>query len=1209
MDSKCESVSNGDANVYPTIREIKEMKYRDLQRWCKSNNVKATGKKKLLVSRALAARRSQRPTPETKETETISDEGESKRLNNVELSTKEDDEEQESTSATNDPLKSNNDGDSGTTHVRRSSSATSSNQSSIVSASRSRINSTHSNTNNARIETKEHTGLRRQESGVLVLENSTGNPTCVIPDDFIEQCIAAIIELNIDENFPCSPKLAAAWSMYFLHTRDGHAYEDLDVDSVVNWYFGNGMDVDKSTWNVPPRGFHRNKNSYTVEDLPPSSLDRISTATSVVSSSSGGDPKKKENNSQKRPACKRKMYVVAPTIRNWWWLQGYSRWPYNLAHDVFHMCLEDRQWEKALNSIATSFLQVVRDGTRTEQTDYIFLEFDTHYTSSICRAMLEDTCGCQCTLSSKPATSPQVDVASSLSDTGSISDPKEQDGNSLSTAGVVVAAKEQRSNEEMSRSFILCPTDPEGHSASAVLTYGTEPKEPMLWNILSFSLQCVFLWISFSFVLKSEVETTDDTVTDPSLRTTASNLVAAWLFQGFGDELAATNFVDCLQGFSPTIASYAYSLFYFAVIYIFRDDLTPVYYLWYYHIFTPNIFEPSSRGTSRWKRGEKCRVLDFVSADFDAPSVPHRRFTTVYHHSDDPKARTQVKHVLRLMRAALQFRHPITAPDVVISTDWGEHIVLSQSSLDADLNEGVIYGVHGYRIGDNPHCDPFAGQWRGQCQDRVIFLVAAFELMLRLVHGLLLSTGSCSDENDFTAIWLEVLALAASGLAANVIYYADFTGYTAAKCTLCIVGVAMCVELYTAVFYTDFVDQLAEKSDASYFYAIGHLLYFVLTLPLSIFYIFLSSASFAYTYFWNVFALLVRMSVLGPIACILVDDLHIVSRLTKIASRIISGARSRATSTRSLLVLVATTILFTAFSTWGTVIHIIAVSFVHLHEEIVPQTINAAMYVLLLPVRDVVASNVAFVGFFLLVRKRVARDFSISTSLQMVGMTAWALITFFVLVAEYVPFGTVYRAFIVMRVLNAAVVISVFTVMNLTTILTTMAVTARNKTGWIRRVFFQIAIVIVFGFVQMIWNAGYFVSCILFLAVLYALLLVGAIRHVFYEAKLIVPLPRFMKLSTIGLALATLGGIFVMSFVKSILHVDFHLDDELANLVGLISGSFVWYCSSAAFYIDLVREVYTHEWTYGKNCPEPLFPIMRLSQFQSSGSVGSVGRK
>ena len=60
----------------------------------------------------------------------------------------------------------------------------------------------------------------------------------------------------------------------------------------------------------------------------------------------------------------------------------------------------------------------------------------------------------------------------------------------------------------------------------------------------------------------------------------------------------------------------------------------------YDYIFHPNIELPTpSEKRKGVHRGDKCRVLDFVSADFDAPSVVHRRITIVCHHDKDKKKR------------------------------------------------------------------------------------------------------------------------------------------------------------------------------------------------------------------------------------------------------------------------------------------------------------------------------------------------------------------------------------------------------------------------------------------------------------------------------------------------------------------------------------------------------------------------------------------
>ena len=120
----------------------------------------------------------------------------------------------------------------------------------------------------------------------------------------------------------------------------------------------------------------------------------------------------------------------------------------------------------------------------------------------------------------------------------------------------------------------------------------------------------------------------------------------------------------------------------------------------------------------------------------------------------------------------------------MISTSWGSHLILTQEVLD-NLEEGVVYGIHGEKLGDNPHCDPFAGQWKGQCQDRVIFLVFLFESMLKVVHAMLVMLGSCSEDSDVSAIYLEIVAVAACILASTIVFYADFVGAEAGKAVVC----------------------------------------------------------------------------------------------------------------------------------------------------------------------------------------------------------------------------------------------------------------------------------------------------------------------------------------------------------------------------------------------------------------------------------------
>ena len=128
----------------------------------------------------------------------------------------------------------------------------------------------------------------------------------------------------------------------------------------------------------------------------------------------------------------------------------------------------------------------------------------------------------------------------------------------------------------------------------------------------------------------------------------------------------------------------------------------------------------------------------------------------------------------------------------------GSHLILTQEVLD-NLEEGVVYGIHGEKLGDNPHCDPFAGQWKGQCQDRVIFLVFLFEIMLKVVHAMLVFLGSCSNDSDVSAIYLEIVAVAACILASTIVFYADFVGAEAGKAVVFVGIGAVCVRVVSLI--------------------------------------------------------------------------------------------------------------------------------------------------------------------------------------------------------------------------------------------------------------------------------------------------------------------------------------------------------------------------------------------------------------------------
>ena len=89
-----------------------------------------------------------------------------------------------------------------------------------------------------------------------------------ISDAILEQIVNCLNEMNMESEFPCTPNVAACYAMFYLHVVDGYPYEDLTVDDVVNWFFGNGKDKDKTNWaSGLPSGFKRVKDGYIVSTV------------------------------------------------------------------------------------------------------------------------------------------------------------------------------------------------------------------------------------------------------------------------------------------------------------------------------------------------------------------------------------------------------------------------------------------------------------------------------------------------------------------------------------------------------------------------------------------------------------------------------------------------------------------------------------------------------------------------------------------------------------------------------------------------------------------------------------------------------------------------------------------------------------------------------------------------------------------------------
>ena len=71
--------------------------------------------------------------------------------------------------------------------------------------------------------------------------------------------------------------------------------------------------------------------------------------------------------------------------------------------------------------------------------------------------------------------------------------------------------------------------------------------------------------------------------------------------------------------------------------------------------------------------------------------------------------------------------------------------------------------------------------------------------MLKVVHAMLVFLGSCSNDSDVSAIYLEIVAVAACILASTIVFYADFVGAEAGKAVVFVGIGAVCVRLASLI--------------------------------------------------------------------------------------------------------------------------------------------------------------------------------------------------------------------------------------------------------------------------------------------------------------------------------------------------------------------------------------------------------------------------
>ena len=108
-----------------------------------------------------------------------------------------------------------------------------------------------------------------------------------------------------------------------------------------------------------------------------------------------------------------------------------------------------------------------------------------------------------------------------------------------------------------------------------------------------------------------------------------------------------------------------------------------------------------------------------------------------------------------------------------------------------------------------------------------------------------------------------------------------------------------------------------------------------------------------------------------------------------------------------------------------------------------------------------------------------------------------------------------------------------------------------------------------------LWNTNYVITSLFFLTLFCVLLLPLTIWLTYYELRLVIPLPILVRLSGIGLMVATFCGLFTFSFARTAVSSESAIPGPLANTVGTISGCAVFYSTFVAFYQDMVLNVYT----------------------------------
>ena len=288
-----------------------------------------------------------------------------------------------------------------------------------------------------------------------------------------------------------------------------------------------------------------------------------------------------------------------------------------------------------------------------------------------------------------------------------------------------------------------------------------------------------------------------------------------------------------------------------------------------------------------------------------------------------------------------------------------------------------------------------------------------------------------------------------------------------------------------------------------------------------------------------------KLSMYGPIACLMIDDL---SLLEKAKEKVYANANIRSTLLASIAVLVTILLLGLGRTAMDLTSLILSVS---------------------LPV----INDVVFSAFFATTGFGTFVVYNLASSEQGRVALEWIGFNLFVLTGETVFRGTIAAMFfLLVRVIAFSSLMLIAAWMRRSDWMSILTSTRAGKLRHSTLFFTLLGYAMVLSY---LWNANYVITSLFFLTLFCILLLPLTIWITYYELRLVIPLPILVRLSGIGLMVATFCGLFTYSFARTAVSSESAIPGPIANTMGTISGCVVFYSAFVAFYQDMVLNVYT----------------------------------